>query len=347
MPDAKVFFTTSGTEANEAALLRGHQLPPQQPDPGPAQQLPRALVRHGGHHRQPGVVADQPQRAERQLPLQRQPAAQPLRRPRRRRASPWPTSQELRDVLATTTSGDVACLIAEPIQGVGGFVVPPDGYFGAIKDVLDETGILFMADEVQTGWGRTGEHFWGYEAHGIVPDVLTFAKGVGNGLALGGVVARAEVMDSLPASSISTFGGNPLACAGALANLEHLLDHDLQGNALKVGHQFFDRLQAVADRHPFVVDVRGRGLMVAVELGHPGTAGTAIGSAAGAYGPTPWPEVAAELLEATRRRGLLIGRGGLFGNVLRITPPLSVTETEAAEGLDILEAAVDEVAATL
>jgi 4-aminobutyrate aminotransferase len=138
-------------------------------------------------------------------------------------------------VLVTQTAGDVACLIAEPIQGVGGFTVPPDGFFGAMKEVLDEHGILYVSDEVQTGWGRTGEHFWGVEAHGVEPDLLTFAKGLGNGLTLAGVVARAEVMDTLPANSISTFGGNPLSCAGALANLRYLLANDLQGNAAKVG----------------------------------------------------------------------------------------------------------------
>ena len=126
-------------------------------------------------------------------------------------------------------------MIVEPIQGVGGFCVPPDGFFGAMKKVLDEYEILFISDEVQTGWGRTGEHFWGYEAHGVVPDALTFAKGLGNGLAIAGLVARGDLMDSMQANSISTFGGNPLATAGALANLQYLLDNDLQGNALRVG----------------------------------------------------------------------------------------------------------------
>ena len=125
-------------------------------------------------------------------------------------------------MIDTTTAGDVACMIAEPIQGVGGFTVPPDGMFGAMKQVLDETETLFVSDEVQTGWGRTGEHFWGYDAHGIVPDMMTFAKGLGNGLSMAGVIARGDIMDCLQANSISTFGGNPLVCAGALANLEYL-----------------------------------------------------------------------------------------------------------------------------
>ncbi len=120
------------------------------------------------------------------------------------------------------TAGDVAALIAEPIQGVGGFTVPPDGYFGEMSKILGSHGILFIADEVQTGWGRTGEHFWGYEAHGIVPDIITFAKGVGNGITLAGVVASAELMDTITTNSFSTFGGNPLSCAAGLATLRYV-----------------------------------------------------------------------------------------------------------------------------
>ena len=135
-------------------------------------------------------------------------------------------------------------MIAEPVQGVGGFAVPPDGLFGAMKEVLDDHGILFVSDEVQTGWGRTGDHFWGYQAHGIVPDMLTFAKGLGNGLPIGGVVARAELMDSVTANSISTFGGNPLVTSGALAVLDFLADHDLQANARVVGARLADGLRA-------------------------------------------------------------------------------------------------------
>ena len=122
--------------------------------------------------------------------------------------------QDLRDIVDMCTSGDVACMIAEPIQGVGGFATPPDGFFGAMGKVLSEHGILFIADEVQTGFGRTGDHFWGFQAHGMTPDLVTLAKGVGNGLALGAVIGRADVLDSVPANSISTFGGNPLGVRG-------------------------------------------------------------------------------------------------------------------------------------
>ncbi|HEY5578611.1 MAG TPA: aminotransferase class III-fold pyridoxal phosphate-dependent enzyme, partial [Acidimicrobiia bacterium] len=238
---------------------------------------------------------------------------------------------DLRDMLDIATAGDVACMIAEPIQGVGGFVAPPDGFFGALKQVLDESGILFISDEVQTGWGRTGEHFWGYQAHDVTPDLLTFAKGLGNGLALGGVVARAEIMDCLQANSISTFGGNPLAMAGGLANLQFVLDHDLQTNAHKVGNHLRTRIDHLCDEVAVVGDVRGKGLMVGVELVRAGT-------------KDPHPEAAAVVMEESRANGLLLGKGGLYGNVLRIAPPLTLTEEEADEGFEILSRAVSKAA---
>ena len=126
---------------------------------------------------------------------------------------------------------DVGCLLAEPVQGVGGFTMAPDGLFAAYKEVLDEHGILLISDEVQTGWGRTGEHFWGIGAHGVTPDAMTFAKGLGNGFAIGGVVARGDLLDGIRGNGISTFGGNPVATAAGNATLDYLLSHDLQRNA--------------------------------------------------------------------------------------------------------------------
>jgi 4-aminobutyrate aminotransferase len=326
IPDAKVFFTNSGTEANEAALLlataarRSNQV------------LALRNSYHGRSYAAMGVTGNRGWSASGFTPLQvsyvhggyryRSPFAH-LPDDRYIQAC----VDDLRDVLATATAGTVACMVAEPIQGVGGFTSPPDGLFGAMKEVLDEHGILLVVDEVQTGWGRTGEHFWGYQAHGVVPDALTFAKGIGNGLAIGGVVAGAELMDVIGTNSISTFGGNPLAARAALAVLDYLQEHDLQANARRVGARLAAGLRELAARHPVVGDVRGKGLMLGAELVEAGTGA---------------PNVPAAVLaqEEARRGGLLVGKGGLHGNVLRIAPPLVVTEAEADEGLEILAAAV-------
>ncbi len=324
--DAKVFFTNSGSEANDTALMlccgirRSNQV---------------LALRHSYHGRSFATMAATGIRSWSSSSLTPVNVSYVhggyrFRSPFRDLADgPYIDAcvADLRDVIETTTAGDVACMIAEPIQGVAGFAVPPDGLLGAFKRVLDEYGILFVSDEVQTGWGRTGRHFWGYQAHDLTPDLLTFAKGLGNGLAIGGVVGRGDLIDSVTANSISTFGGNPLATAGALANLEYLLSNDLQANARDRGAQLLERLSPLAAKLDVVGEVRGRGLMVAVELVRPGTR-------------DPGPEAAAAALEETRRRGLLVGRGGLAGNVLRIAPPLSVTAEEVDRAALILEEAL-------
>jgi 4-aminobutyrate aminotransferase len=235
--------------------------------------------------------------------------------------------EDLREVLATTTSGDVAALIAEPIQGVGGFVHAPDGLLGALKKELDNHGILLIADEVQTGWGRTGDHFWGYQAHDVQPDLITFAKGIGNGFALAGVVGRAELVNAVPATSFSTFGGNPVSTAAGNAVLDYVLDHDLQANARRTGAILLDGLRAAAGAATIVGEIRGRGLMIGIEFVRPGTTE---------------PDTAATLrvFDECRKNGLLVGKGGLYGNVLRMGPPLTLTDDEAREGLAILVDAI-------
>ncbi|HZD02395.1 MAG TPA: aspartate aminotransferase family protein [Actinomycetes bacterium] len=327
IPDAKVFFTNSGTEANEAALLlattarRSNQV------------LALRNSYHGRSYAAMGVSGNRSWSASSLTPVNVTyvHGGYRYRGPFRDlddkdyiRAC----VDDLRDLLAIATAGDVACMIAEPIQGVGGFATPPDGLFGAMREVLDEHGILFVSDEVQTGWGRTGEHFWGIQAHGVIPDAMTFAKGLGNGLAIGGVVARGDLMDCVTANSISTFGGNPLASRAALATLDYVLSHDLQANAHKTGSRLRQGLEAVAARCPMVGDVRGKGLMMGVELVEPGST-------------EPDPGAATQVLEEARRGGLLLGKGGLRGNVLRIAPPLAVSEAEIDEGLGILGTAME------
>ena len=180
---------------------------------------------------------------------------------------------------------------------------------------------------MQTGWGRTGEHFWGYQAHGMVPDLLTFAKGVGNGFALAGVVGRAEVVDCVPGISFSTFGGNPLATAAGNAVVDYIVDHDLRSNAARTGAILLSGLRAATADNPAVAEVRGKGLMIAIELVRPG-------------GLTPDPSAATRLYEECRRLGLLVGKGGLYGNVVRMGPQLTLTDAEAREGLEIIITAI-------
>jgi 4-aminobutyrate aminotransferase len=323
IPGAKVFFVNSGSEAVETALLLSCT----------ARASNQVLaVRHSYHGRSYAAMSVTGNRAWSASSLG--PFAVSYVQSGYRLRSPFgqlddaqftrACVRDLREVIETTTAGDVACLIAEPIQGVGGFVVPPDGFFGALKEVLDEYGILFVSDEVQTGWGRTGDHFWGFQAHQLVPDLATFAKGLGNGLAIGGVVGRGDLIDSVDGNSISTFGGNPLAAAGALANLDYLLSHDLQGNALKVGGFLLGELGTQIGHLGIVGEVRGRGLMVGIELVEPG------GDIA------PSRAAAKAVLERCRAQGLLIGLGGLYGNVLRIAPPMSVSMEEAVDAVGIL-----------
>jgi 4-aminobutyrate aminotransferase len=321
--EAKVFFTNSGTEANETALLLATA----------ARRSNQVLaLRNSYHGRSFGAVAITGNSGWRSSPLspfgvhylhgtdRDLPAFAGMSDTEYTEAC----VADLRNVLATAVPGrDVACLIAEPVQGVGGFTMPPDGLLLAYREVLDEHGILLISDEVQTGWGRTGDHFWGIGAHGVLPDMMTFAKGLGNGLAIGGVVARRELMDAPPGTGISTFGGNPLATTAGNATLDYLLSHDLQRSAADLGTLIIGGLREAAATLASVGDVRGKGLMFAVAMVDPATR-------------EPSPPLAGRVLEATRERGLLVGKGGLYGNVLRMAPPMTLGEAEAKEGLGIL-----------
>ncbi|MFI1480474.1 aspartate aminotransferase family protein [Streptomyces sp. NPDC020747] len=327
IPDARVFFTTSGTEANDTALLlatayrRSNQI------------LAMRNSYHGRSFTSVGITGNKGWSPTSLSPLQTLYVHGGVRT-----RGPYADLDDAGFIAACVADledllGHVrppAALIAEPIQGVGGFTAPPDGLYAAFREVLQERGILWIADEVQTGWGRTGDNFWGWQAHGQSgpPDMLTFAKGIGNGMSIGGVVARAEVMNCLDSNSISTFGGTQITMAAGLANLTYLLEHDLQGNARRVGGLLIERLRAVAAQLPGVREVRGRGLMIGIELVKPGT-------------DQADPDEAAAVLEAAREGGLLIGKGGGHNtSVLRIAPPLSLTVAEAEEGAAILERAL-------
>jgi 4-aminobutyrate aminotransferase len=329
IPDARVFMTPSGTEANDTAVLLATSYRKSN------QMLAMRNSYHGRSFTSQAITSHSSWSSTSLSGLQVTFVQGPygLRSPFRHLEGDDYTDACMADLVQLidmTSAGDVAGLIAEPIQGVGGFATPPDGFFGAMKKELDNRGILYISDEVQTGWGRTGDHFWGYEAHGIVPDMLTFAKGVGNGITLAGIVARAEIFDTIDVLNFSTFGGNPLSAAGGLATINHVLEHDLQSNAKVMGDRLRAGLDALTAETPWIAEARGKGLMQALETVQPGSI-------------EPSPERTTQFHEAAKDHGLLVGKGGLYGNVIRMAPMLNVTADEVDEGIAALRSAAAKI----
>jgi len=323
IPDARVFFTTSGSEANDTALMLATSYR------NSNEILAMRNSYHGRTFATQAITSQSSWLSSRISGLSVNYVQGPyrLRSPFQDIPDEKLTDAcvaDLQQIIDTATTGNIACLIFEPIQGVGGFAIPPDGFYGEMGKTLSNYGALIISDEVQTGWGRTGEHFWGYQAHGIIPDMLTFAKGVGNGITLAGIVARAEIMENITALNFSTFGGNPLSAAAGLATFREVTNKNMQANAKKMGARLKDGLEAVADETPWIGDLRGRGLMVALEI---------VGDETESGSVEPYPERAAEFLEICKDLGLLLGKGGVFGNVIRITPMLNVDEEEIDQGI--------------
>jgi 4-aminobutyrate aminotransferase / (S)-3-amino-2-methylpropionate transaminase / 5-aminovalerate transaminase len=258
--------------------------------------------------------------------IHRAPMAYPYR---------WPTGRaacadEAFEAFTTTVrvqagADNVAAVIVEPIQGEGGFVVPAPGFLAKVAEWCAAEGILLIADEIQTGFCRTGD--WFASTHeGIVPDLITTAKGIAGGLPLAAVTGRAEVMDAVHTGGLGgTYGGNPIACAAALAAIDTMQADDLCGAARRIESIMRPRLDALAAGHDQIGDVRGRGAMLAIEFAEPGST------------------VATSVAAACHRAGLIVLTAGTFGNVLRFLPPLVISEDLLGEGLDILEAAIGEV----
>ncbi|EXG79549.1 4-aminobutyrate--2-oxoglutarate transaminase [Cryptosporangium arvum] len=229
---------------------------------------------------------------------------------------------------------NVAALIIEPIQGEGGFIEPAPGFLAAVAEYCTANGIVFVADEIQTGFGRTGDLF-ASEHEGIVPDLVTTAKGIAGGMPLAAVTGRAEIMDAAHAGGLGgTYGGNPVACAAALAAIEEIESRDLAGRARRIGEIMLPALGELAERHSFVGNVRGRGAMLAVELVEPGTT-------------TPAAQLAGAVNKACHQRGLVTLSCGTYGNVLRFLPPLVIGEDLLTEALELIADAFDEVAKSL
>ncbi len=236
-------------------------------------------------------------------------------------------ARDIEELIRTTTTGKIAGFLAEPIQGVAGFIVPPKKYFQIAVEIVRKHGGVFICDEVQTAFGRTGGKMFGIEHFGVEPEIMTMAKGIANGMPLGATIATPEVADSIKALSISTFGGNPVCCTAASETLRIVLDENIPARVEKLGRRLRDGLDALKQKYPRIIgDVRGMGLMQAMELVEDETRGDR----------TPNAKATLQFFEETRKRGLLVGKGGLHGNIVRLAPPMLVTEREIDEALGII-----------
>src|ERR687883_43941 len=240
-------------------------------------------------------------------------------------------AEDIEELIMTTTTGEIAAFMAETILGVGGFIVPPPGYFERAVEIARKHGGIFIADEVQTAWGRTGDKWFGIEHWDVEPDIITSAKGLGNGVPVGVTVATPEVADKFPGLTFSTFGGNPVSIAAALAVIKVIEDEDLKRNAAEAGAYFREGLEGLKEKYPVIGDVRGMGLMQAVEL------------VKDRETKEPDPHSVLKVFEETKRRGVLIGKGGLYGNVIRTGVMLNATK----DTIDELIAALDKSFATV
>src|SRR5437867_609923 len=235
-------------------------------------------------------------------------------------------ANDIEELIMTTTTGEIAAFMAEPILGVGGFIVPPPGYFERAVEITRKHGGLFIADEVQTGWGRTGDKWFGIEHWDVEPDIITSAKGLGNGVPVGITVATPEVADSYPGLTFSTFGGNPVSMAAALAVIQVIEEEGLKRNAAVVGGYLRQRLEQLKERYQVIGDVRGMGLMQALEL------------VKDRETKEPAPQALLQVFEETKRRRVLIGKGGLYGNVIRTGLMLNSTRDNVDELIAALDA---------
>lgn len=236
-------------------------------------------------------------------------------------------ANDVDELIRTTTTGEIAAFMAEPILGVGGFIVPPPGYFERVYEITRKYGGVCIADEVQTGWGRTGDKWFGIEHWNVEPDIITSAKGMANGIPIGWTIATPEVADKFPGLTFATFGGNPVSTAAALAVIKLIEDDDLRTNARVVGNYLREKLEDLKEKYPVVGDVRGMGLMQGIELVRdPKT-------------KEPAPDAVLKVFEETKRRGVLIGKGGLYGNVIRTGMMLNSTKDNVDELIAALDAA--------
>jgi 4-aminobutyrate aminotransferase-like enzyme len=234
-------------------------------------------------------------------------------------------AKDVEAVIQTTTSGQIAAFLAEPIQGVGGFITPPKEYFKIVFKIVKDYGGLFISDEVQTAWGRTGKRWFGIEQWEVTPDIITSAKGLANGVPVGVTMTRPEIAASFKGLQISTFGGNPVTSVAAKATIDLIEEDRLMDNADMVGSYYRQGLEVLKEKHDLIGDVRGMGLMQAIEF------------VKDRISKEPAPQETNQFMEECRKRGLLIGKGGLSGNVIRTSPPLNIAKSDVDEALRIMD----------
>jgi 4-aminobutyrate aminotransferase-like enzyme len=239
-------------------------------------------------------------------------------------------AKDVERVIQSQTSGAPAVMIAEPIQGVGGTITPPDDYFSEVKSILDKYGVMFIADEVQTGFGRTGNHMFGISNWGVQPDFMTMAKGLGNGLPIGAAITTTQIADKCQKAVINTFGGNPVSAATAVAVIDTIQEEKLMQNCKVVGDYLMDGLKDLQKAFPIMGDVRGKGLMVGIEIAEPGT-------------KVPMAQECARIVEIAKDNGVILGKGGLFGNTIRIKPPMTITKQDVDKCLSVMRKALETV----
>jgi len=319
----KSFFSSSGTEANDTAQMAAklatgrHEV---------------VVLRHSYSGRSATALSAVGHSTWRQLPAQvagivHAPAPYCYRCPFKLE---YPScgiacAEDIEELINTTTTGEIAAFMAEPILGVGGFIVPPPEYFSIAYEIARKHGGICIADEVQTGWGRTGDKWFGIEHWNVEPDIITSAKGMANGVPIGWTIATAAVADKFPGLTFATFGGNPVSTAAALAVIKMIEDENLRSNCKIVGDYLREKLEELKEKHPIIGDVRGMGLMQGIEL------------VKNRETKEPAPEAVLKVFEETKRQGVLIGKGGLYGNVIRTGMMLNSTK----DNVDELAAALD------
>jgi len=325
----KSFFSNSGTEANEAALLLARMA---------TGSYDVVALRHaysGGSQLAKAVTAQAPWRKAGVISVGIAHAINPycyrcplgLKYPDCGVAC----ANDVENLIQTGTSGHIAAFIAEPIQGVGGFITPPPEYFKIVFKIVKKYGGLFIADEVQTGFGRTGKKWFGIEQWEVTPDIITCAKGMANGSPVGATVTTTELADSFQGLTISTFGGNPVTSVAARATIEVIEEEKLLENCDVVGRYFRGKLEELQQKYPLIGDVRGMGLMQGLEL------------VKDRQTKEPAAEATVQLMERARENGLLIGKGGLYGNVIRMSPMLNISKADVDEAVRMLDKSLGEV----